>query len=68
MKFRVRAQVTVSIFKEIEATSEEDALNLARDLCLPGLCYQCSEAGRDDNDVWQLGGELDGAATNIAIE
>jgi hypothetical protein len=35
---------------------------------MPGLCYGCSEAGKDDDETWQLRGELDGEATKIVIE
>ena len=68
MKFNVNAQVTISLYKRIEAGTPEEALEIAAGLAMPGLCHMCSEAGKGDDESWQLGGELDGEATEIVIE
>jgi hypothetical protein len=68
MKFNVNARVTISLYKRIEAGTPEEAMEIAAGLAMPGLCYGCSEAGKDDDETWQLRGELDGEATKIVIE
>lgn len=68
MKFKMNAQVTISLYKRIEADTPEEAIEIAKGLAMPGLCYACSEAGKGDDELWQLGGELDGEATEIVIE
>ena len=51
----VSGYITASVVKEIEAKDELEAETLG----VPSLCYQCSSAGGDSDDVWQLN-ELDG--------
>lgn len=68
MKFNVHAEVTISVYKRIEANTAEEALEIAAGLSMPGLCWQCSEAGKGDDETWQLGDGIDGEATEIAID
>ncbi len=65
MKFNVSATVTISIYKEVEAKNRADALRIAKELTMPGLCYQCT---RDDSEepTWVVG-DLDGEARNIEV-
>lgn len=67
-KFRVNAEVTITILKTIEAESKEAAIEAAHDLSMPSLCYQCSGGGEGDDDTWELTGELDGSACEITVE
>lgn len=65
-KFVVVAQVTISIFTEVEADTEEQALKEAEERALHGLCYQCG--GFDTKgEEWCTSGELDGTPTEIKI-
>lgn len=63
-KFRIRGEVTVSVFKVVEAATEADALNVAARLAMPYFCHQCESAGKGDPETWQFNGELDGEAVN----
>jgi hypothetical protein len=67
-KYMVSARVTISLHKKIEATSPKEAMKIARGLGMPGLCYSCSNGGSQDEESWELSGELDGEPVEIAIE
>lgn len=67
-KFDVSASVTISVLKTITAKNEKEAREKAEALTVPSLCYQCSEAGKDDDETWELTGELDGTATEIKVK
>ena len=66
-EFTVRAKVTISVTKRVRATSAEEAKDIADALVVPGLCHQCSRAGEDDAEAWELGG-LDGEPVNVTVE
>lgn len=55
MMYRVSGYLTISAFALVEAGSEKEAREKAGDLGCPSLCYQCSEAGGDEQ-TWQLSG------------
>ena len=65
--FKVRAEVTIGVTKRVRATSAEEAKDIAESLSMPGLCHQCSRAGEDDAEAWELGG-LDGEPVNVTVE
>jgi hypothetical protein len=52
--YRVYGYLTISVVKDIKATSEDDARKKAEDLSAPSLCWQCSSAGEGQSDVWEL--------------
>ncbi len=62
-KYRVIAEVTISVITDVEATSPEAAERIAANRGeMQGLCHQCCEGQRGYRDEqWQLTGELDGA-------
>lgn len=62
----VTAEVTISLSKEISASSAEAAVEIAKGLRLSQLCWQC--AGDQDDETWDLSGELDGTPMHIEIE
>lgn len=64
--YTVIAEVTISLQKEITASSAEDAIWIAKNLGLPRLCWQC--AGGQDEETWDLSGELDGEPMHIEVE
>lgn len=66
-KFVVSAEVTVSLHKEIEADSREEAIEKAQELGIPGLCHFCENAGLDADDEWELNG-LDGEPDNLRVD
>ena len=66
-KFRATATVTISLSKEIEADTQEEADEIANGLSLPSLCWSCDGAGKGNPDQWELNG-LDGSPDNIEIE
>lgn len=41
-KFIVSGELTISTWKEIEASSKEEAREKARELCTPTLCHGCA--------------------------
>lgn len=54
--YLVSGYLTISVFKEIRATSIEEARKKAEVLSTPGLCYHCDKAGEGDDDTWELNG------------
>lgn len=63
MKFTFSGMVTVSLYTEVEADSLQEALEIAEQRGIQGLCHQCS--GRDHDTQWSLTGELDGEVVEI---
>lgn len=66
-RFTVRAKVTISVTKRVMAESAAEAKDIAESLVMPGLCYACEHAGRDDEDSWQIDG-LDGEPVDVTAE
>ena len=66
-KYVVSSTITVSLSKEVEADSEEQARDIAEGLCVPGLCSACESAGERNDDEWGLGGGLDGSPTDVEV-
>lgn len=64
-KYRIEAGVTISISCEVEAESEQQALDLASKLEMQDFCSQCASC--DDPEVWTFSGELDGPASDLEI-
>lgn len=64
-RYRVSAEMTISVSTVVEATSEAKALEAALDVPVQSLCHQCSN-GADDE--WSTSGELDGAPRNLRAE
>lgn len=65
MTYYISAQVTVSIFTRVEASSEEEALELAADRPMQGFCHQCATG--DEDIEWSLSEELDGTAEDLKV-
>ncbi len=63
-KFRFGAQVTVSAYTEVEATTPEEAMQIAakRDVQIGGLM-----SGASESESWIID-DADGAPNNIEIE
>ncbi len=61
MKFTVSAQVTISIYTEVEASSAKEAeeIALARDMC---SLTDPQRHGESADEVWFHSGEIDGEA------
>jgi len=55
-RFIVSGYLTISVSKEIEAASAEEAKEKAQGLVTPSLCWQCESAGRDHDETWILNG------------
>ena len=66
-KFIVSGELTISTWKEIEASSKEEAREKARELCTPTLCYGCAQQGHDDSNLWVVE-ELDGETIITRVE
>lgn len=66
-KFIVSANVTISVWTEVEADTEQEAMALAEDRPMQTLCHQCSgtrhSQGREE---WRTSGELDGSPFDLA--
>ena len=65
-RFRVSAEVTISMHTDVDAANEEQARDLALDAGMMSLCHQC--AGEDGDGQWVTSGELDGEPTVIEVE
>lgn len=55
-EYVVSGYLTISVTKTLRARSKAHARKLAEELRAPGLCYQCSSAGEDSSDEWELNG------------
>jgi hypothetical protein len=64
--FRVSGQVTISIFADVEAETEEEAMEKAYELSMPSLCHGCSSA-HGHGDVWGVT-EFDGEASHLRVD
>jgi hypothetical protein len=60
-KFRVSSMVTISIYTDVEAETEEEAIDAASERPMMALCHQCSGGG-ESRECWVTSGELDGEA------
>lgn len=63
-RFTLSAQVTISIYTEVIAETEEEAKRIAETREMASLCYQCT---RDSNKVWVPGSGLDGEPQEIKL-
>lgn len=69
MKYRVSALVTISVWTDVEADSEEEAKEIAEERPLQGLCHQCSSARFGEGErEWRTSGELDGVPKELTAE
>lgn len=57
-RFRVVAEVTISVHTDVEAETEEQAKELAGQRGMMHLCWSCSSESASDQ--WVTSGELDG--------
>ncbi len=64
MVYRVCAQVTISLYAEVEAESEGDARAAAEWLAMPDVCYSCGRRRDIDEGAWSYS-EIDGDAMEI---
>lgn len=63
----VSAEVTISMYTEVEADSPEKALEIAEGRDIKRLCIHCS--GDDDKrEEWVTSGELDGSPTKMKVD
>ena len=65
-KYIVSGIVTVSIYTEVIAETEEEALKLAGDQPMMSFCNQCSRGTPEDE--WVTAGELDGEPQELRAE
>lgn len=64
-KYFVTGEVTISAHIEVEATSEEEAREIASKAGNMSFCYSCA---RGEEGVWSTCGELDGEVTITTVE
>lgn len=57
-RYRVVAEVTISIHTDVEAATEDAAIDLAYERPMMALCYLCGAA--PGADQWVTSGEIDG--------
>jgi hypothetical protein len=67
-KFVVYAVVRVSVYTEVEAASEQEAVEIAEARGMPGLCHQCSGSGGKATREWRLSDGVDGEPTEFHVE
>lgn len=65
MKYNLTAHVTISVYTEVEADSEEEAIEIAkkRDVCQVNI-----SSSYTPDEFWIAGEELDGEPTKIRID
>ncbi len=66
-KFRVVGLVTISMSTLVEADTEKEAVEEAKQRQIMSLCHQCA-SGDDDGYEWVTSGELDGEPFDIVVE
>lgn len=55
-KYFVEGWTSISVFKEVEASSKAEAKRKFLDLQAPSLCWSCDGAGKDSNGEYTLNG------------
>ena len=63
-RYRVCAEVTISVHVDVLASNEDEARALAGGCEMQSPCYHCSNP---DSDVWGTSGELDGEPKIIDV-
>jgi hypothetical protein len=64
--YRLIGTVTISVSTIVEAETEEEAVALAQERSVMGLCYHCAD-GHGICKEWVTSGELDGEPTNLEV-
>lgn len=59
--------VTISVLTDVEAESEDEAIRLAEERSVIGLCHQCG-GNRTRDEEWVTSGELDGEPQELTAE
>jgi len=67
-KYRVGGAITISVYVDVDAANEQEALRKAAEAPIQSLCHQCANG---EDGCWSTGGELDGdvevsGATEVA--
>ena len=65
MKYRVIAEVTISMSVVVDAKSKAEAKRLASEAPMMSLCHSCAHGASDE---WTTSGELDGEPRITAVE
>lgn len=60
--YRVSGVMTISVFVDVEAESEEEAKALSEDCGVMHLCHSCADGHEGE---WSTSGELDGAPNEL---
>ncbi len=66
--FSVTADVTISLYARVRATSEKDALHRAGLLAMPTIRDDSKQNSDGENETWSTSGELDGEAYGIKVD
>jgi hypothetical protein len=62
-RYRLSAQVTISVSTVVDAESPEAAIEEAENRSMVSLCHQC--AGGEEEVEWITSGELDGEPQRV---
>jgi hypothetical protein len=62
MKYQINAQITVSCWTEVEAESEEEALEIAKDRCVADIHI---DGSFPEDECWHIA--VDGEPVNIRV-
>jgi hypothetical protein len=65
-KYTISGKVTISVYTEVVADTEEGAIEEANERPMMSLCHQC--AGGIPSDKWVTSGELDGTVEELKAE
>jgi len=66
-KYTVSGTVTIGIHTVVEASSPEEALEIAQERELISLCHQCGGT-QNAGEMFCTSGELDGAVTDLKVD
>lgn len=65
--YRVAAEVTISIYTDVEARSRKEALALAAERTMAEIHHSTYDVSSLAEDEWVTSGELDGSAVNLRL-
>jgi hypothetical protein len=67
-KYRVGAQVTISIYTDVEASSREEALEIAAGRDMAAIHHATHDTSAIAAKEWVTSGELDGEPRELRVE
>jgi hypothetical protein len=64
-QYRVHGTMTISVYVDVTAKTEQEALDIAEGAPVVRLCHQCATGSPEE---WSTSGELDGVPEIAEVE